>query len=275
MKANYKNIIFYILLSFITSSCEDVIEVDVPSSSPKLVIEASINWFRNFNGISQNIKLSLTAPFFNNDILPANAATVIITDGSNNIYNFIEDGNTGIYWNNSFNPVINQTYNLSVTYNGETYQANETLKSVSSITRVEQKNNGGFSGDEIELKAYYTDPEDEENYYLFEFINVKTGAIDLEVYDDEFTNGNEIFGFYSEEDLESGDEIDIRIYGVSERFYEFMFILLQQNDEDGGDPFEVQPATIRGNCVNTTNPENFPLGFFRVSQADAFNYFIE
>ncbi|GAA4269680.1 DUF4249 domain-containing protein [Hyunsoonleella aestuarii] len=275
MKANYKNIIFYILLSFITSSCEDVIEVDVPSSSPKLVIEASINWFRNFNGISQNIKLSLTAPFFNNDIPPANGATVIITDGSNNIYNFIEDGNTGIYWNNSFNPVINQTYNLSVTYNGETYQANETLKSVSSITRVEQKNNGGFSGDEIELKAYYTDPEDEENYYLFEFINVKTGAIDLEVYDDEFTNGNEIFGFYSEEDLESGDEIDIRIYGVSERFYEFMFILLQQNDEDGGDPFEVQPATIRGNCVNTTNPENFPLGFFRVSQADAFNYFIE
>ena len=275
MKANYKNIIFYILLSFITSSCEDVIEVDVPSSSPKLVIEASINWFRNFNGISQNIKLSLTAPFFNNDIPPANGATVIITDGSNNIYNFIEDGNTGIYWNNSFNPVINQTYNLSVTYNGETYQANETLKSVSSITRVEQKNNGGFSGDEIELKAYYTDPEDEENYYLFEFINVKTGAIDLEVYDDEFTNGNEIFGFYSEEDLESGDEIDIRIYGVSERFYEFMFILLQQNDEDGGDPFEVQPATIRGNCVNKTNPENFPLGFFRVSQADAFNYFIE
>lgn len=275
MKANYKNIIFYILLSFITSSCEDVIDVDVPSSSPKLVIEASINWFRNFNGISQNIKLSLTAPFFNNDILPANGATVIITDGSNNIYNFIEDGNTGIYWNNSFNPVINQTYNLSVTYNGETYQANETLKSVSSITRVEQKNNGGFSGDEIELKAYYTDPEDEENYYLFEFINVKTGAIDLEVYDDEFTNGNEIFGFYSEEDLESGDEIDIRIYGISERFYEFMFILLQQNDEDGGDPFEVQPATIRGNCVNTTNPENFPLGFFRVSQADAFNYFIE
>ena len=275
MKANYKNIIFYILLSFITSSCEDVIEVDVPSSSPKLVIEASINWFRNFNGISQNIKLSLTAPFFNNDIPPANGATVIITDGSNNIYNFIEDGNTGIYWNNSFNPVINQTYNLPVTYNGETYQANETLKSVSSITRVEQKNNGGFSGDEIELKAYYIDPEDEENYYLFEFINVKTGTIDLEVYDDEFTNGNEIFGFYSEEDLESGDEIDIRIYGVSERFYEFMFILLQQNDEDGGDPFEVQPATIRGNCVNTTKPDNFPLGFFRVSQADAFNYFIE
>jgi hypothetical protein len=275
MKANYKNIILYILISFFTSSCEDVIDVDVPSSPPKLVIEASINWFRNFNGISQSIKLSLTAPFFNNDIPPANGATVIITDGSNNIYNFIEDGSTGIYRNNSFNPEINQTYNLSVTYNGETYEATETLKSVSPITRVEQKNDGGFSGDEIELKAYYTDPEDEENHYLFEFINVKTGTIDLEVYDDEFTNGNEIFGFYSEEDLESGDEIDIRIYGVSERFYEFMFILLQQNDEDGGDPFEVQPATIRGNCVNTTNPDNFPLGFFRVSQADGFNYFIE
>ena len=275
MKGNFNNIFRVLLLSLIIFSCEDVIDVDVPSSEPKLVIEASLNWFQGSSGTSQNIKLSLTAPFFDETIPPANGATVIVTDESNNVYNFIENGNTGVYSSSTFSPQLDETYNLSVTYEGETYIASETLKPVSLITRVEQENDGGFSGDETELKAYYTDPEDEENYYFFEFINLKTGIIDLEVYDDEFTNGNEIFGFYSEEDLEQGDLIDIRIYGVSERFYEYMFILLQQNDEDGGDPFEVQPATIRGNCINITNPDNFPLGYFRISEADEFNYTIQ
>ena len=73
----------------------------------------------------------------------------------------------------------------------------------------------------------------QKTYYFFEFISDLTHVPTLEVYEDRFTNGNQIFGFYSEEDLESGDNVTIRNYGVSERFYEFMFILLQQGSEDG------------------------------------------
>jgi len=54
-----------------------------------------------------------------------------------------------------------------------------------------------------------------------------------------------------------------------------MFLLLQQVFEAGGGPFEVQPATVRGNCVNITNPDNFPFGYFRASQATEFIYIIE
>jgi hypothetical protein len=75
--------------------------------------------------------------------------------------------------------------------------------------------------------------------------------------------------------LTSGNEIIIRNYGVSERFYEFMFILLLQNSQDGGGPFETQPATVRGNCINQTNPNNYPLGYFRLSEADEFTYIVE
>ena len=45
-----------------------------------------------------------------------------------------------------------------------------------------------------------------------------------------------------------------------------MFILLQQNNDSGGGPFETKPASVRGNCVNQTNPQNFPLGYFRLSE---------
>ncbi|MDU8887340.1 DUF4249 family protein [Yeosuana sp. MJ-SS3] len=267
--------IIYLLLIFLCFSCEDQIDVDLNEAAPRLVIDASINWVKGTAGNEQSIKLSLSAPYFNTSVPPANNAVVEITDSSNNTFVFIEDNNTGMYQNSTFIPIIDETYTLNIVYNGDAYKATETLKSVSSIEYVEQINDGGFSGEEMELKVYYTDPEDEENYYFFEFISDVTAIPSLEVYEDRFTNGNQVFGFYTEEDLEAGDEVVIRNNGVSKQFYEFMFVLLQQNSEDGGGPFETQPATVRGNCINITNPDNFPFGYFRLSETDEFVYTIE
>lgn len=268
-----KHIFLLCLLALL--SCEDVINVDLKTANPKLVIDASINWKKGTDGSSQSIKLSLTAPFFDNEIPPANGAIVIITDSNNNTFNFIEDGNSGIYRNTNFIPEINGTYSLTINYNSEIYKATETLKSVVPIDFVEQKNDGGFSSNEIELKAFYTDPGNIDNYYLFEYLVVNHNTLSLEVYDDEFTDGNQIFAFYSDEEIGEGDEIIIKVHGISQRSFEFLTLLLQQTDDESGDPFETQPATVRGNCVNQTNPENFPLGYFRLSETDEFIYIVE
>lgn len=260
---------------FLLFNCEDVIDVDLNESEPRLVIEASINWFKGTTGNVQTIKLSLSAPFFEEQVPPANGAVVQIEDINSNIYNFTEVGNTGIYTNTNFLPVLDQEYTLSIIYNEEVYTATETLKSVVPIEFVEQINDGGFSGEDIELKAFYTDPADIENYYFFEFLSDISVVPSLEVYEDRFTDGNQIFGFYTEEDLEPGDNVTIRNYGVSEEFYEYMFILLQQGSEENGGPFETQPATVRGNCINLTNPENFPFGYFRLSEVDEVIYTIQ
>jgi hypothetical protein len=270
-----KRLFIIILVFSFCTNCEDVIDVDLNETEPRLVIEASINWFKNTTGNEQSIKLSLSAPFFGDEIPPANGAIVQITDSNNNSFSFIEDGTTGIYRNINFTPITEETYTLSITYEGETYTGTEILKPVVPIDYVEQINDGGFTGDDIELKAFYTDPADIENHYLFEFTSNIPVVPSLEVYDDIFTDGNQIFGFYTEEELESGDIVTIRNYGVSDRFYEFMFILLQQGSDDSGGPFETQPATVRGNCINTTNPDNFPFGYFRLSEVDEVIYTIE
>ncbi len=256
-------------------SCEDVIEVELNEAEPRLVIEASINWLKNTTGNEQEIKLSLSAPFFDDEIPPANGATVSITDSDNTVFNFIEDTNSGIYQNSNFIPVINGTYSLNIVYEGEIYAATETLKSVVPIDFIEQNNDGGFSGEDIELKAFYTDPVDEENYYFFEFLSDLTPVPTLEVYEDRFTNGNQIFGFYSEEDITAGNVVRIRNYGASESFYAFMFLLLQQGSQESGGPFETQPSSVRGNCINETNPDNFPFGYFRLSEVDEVLYTIQ
>ncbi|MBU2930082.1 DUF4249 domain-containing protein [Winogradskyella psychrotolerans] len=270
-----KKIIYISFLLALFTNCEDVIDVELNNAEPRLVIEASINYFKNTTGNEQSIKLTLSAPFFDDTIPPANSATVQISDTNGNIFNFIEIDNTGIYYNNTFIPVLDAEYTLVINYEDEIYTATETLTTVVPIDYVEQNNEGGFSGEDIELKAYYTDPEGINNYYFFEFISDIPVVPTLSVYDDTFTDGNEIFGFYTEEDLESGDSVTIRNYGVSSQFYDFMFILLQQGGDSGGGPFETQPATVRGNCINTTNPENFPYGYFRLSEVDELIYIVE
>lgn len=267
-----KKIIYLIILIF-AYSCEDVIDLELPTSEPKLVIDASIDWLKGTSGNEQSIKLSLTTGFYEIEVPPANNASVIITDNNNNSFEFIEDGNSGIYNNNSFLPEIESEYNLTIIYNGQTYVATETLKSVSEITRVEQNLEGGFTGEETEIKAFFNDPVEEENYYFFEFTPSLPVTPTLDTFEDEFVNGNEIFGLYIEEDLDSGQSVTIRNHGVSERFFEFMFLLLQQTESDG--PFATQPATVRGNCINQTNPDNYPLGYFRLSEVVELVYTVE
>jgi hypothetical protein len=264
----------YILILLLIVSCEESIRVDLNNESPRLVIDASINWLKGTSGSNQSIKLSLSAPYFNDEILPANNATVAISNSNNDIFIFNENGTSGIYSNNNFVPQIDEIYTIVIEYNNEIYSGIEALKSVVPFDFVEQTESGGFTGEDIEIKAYYTDPESEENYYFFEFDSSILEIPTLEVYKDEFTNGNQIFGYYSDDDLTTNDVVTIRNYGVSDRFYNFMFVILQQNSEEGGGPFETQPATVRGNCINTTNPDNYPLGYFRLSEVDEIVYTI-
>ncbi|MFK7831650.1 MAG: DUF4249 domain-containing protein [Winogradskyella sp.] len=270
-----KKIIYIVFLCSLFYTCEDVIDVELNEAEPRLVIDASINWFKDTTGNQQSIKLTLSAPFFDATVPAANDAIVNITDSNGTVFNFIEVLDTGIYTTNNFTPVIDEAYTLNIIYNGENYTATETLRSVVPIDFVEQNNDGGFTGDQIELKAFYTDPANIDNYYFFEFLTDISLTPELDVFDDTFTDGNQIFGFFSDEDLESGNEVTIRNYGISEQFYEFMFVLLQQGSEGGGGPFETQPATVRGNCINTTNASNFPFGYFRLSEVDELVYVVE
>lgn len=274
MKSTLKKIAHF-SIALLMVSCEDVIEVNLPNLPPKLVIEASLNWFKGTTGNFQKIQLTLSAPYFDTEVPPATNAQVSVTDSNNNTFVFTENQNTGVYITTDFIPKLNEEYTLHIVYQNETYTGKEVLKPVTPITRVEQENNKGFSGDETELKAYYSDPENEKNFYFFEFVNNRLSMVDLEIYNDEFTNGNEIFGYYSRDDLNTGDEIIIKNYGVSERFYQYLFLLLQQKPDATGSPFETQPASIRGNCINVTNKDNYPLGYFRVSEAHQFVYTIQ
>ena len=42
--------------------------------------------------------------------------------------------------------------------------------------------------------------------------------------------------------------------------------ITELSDGGGNGPFNTVPFQLRGNIVNITNPENFPFGYFRISE---------
>ena len=267
---------FLCVLAFAFTGCEDVIDVNLNTAKPKLVIDASIQWAKGTTGSDQTIRLTTTTGYFDSTIPTVSGADVYITNSDNAKFTFTENTpNTGIYACDNFTPEIDKEYTLTVVLNGETYTASETLKSVAPITRIEQKNEGGFSGTDIQVKTFFNDPADEENYYLFQY---KTNISIIPSYDatnDEFFNGNEFFGLYSNKDLKPGNELNIKIYGISERYFDYMSKLINIAGNTSGSPFSTPPATVRGNITNQTNAKNYALGYFTLSETDFRNYLIE
>lgn len=261
----------YCGMIMLLTACEDVVQIDLDESEPKLVIEASILWEKGSSGNTQNIIISKTSPFYESGRNAVDNAQVRLISSENEVFPFVSSGD-GMYTATNFNPVINREYKLVVDYDGSLYEATEVLKSVVGLDSVVQSRAGGFSGEDYEIKAYYQDPAETEDFYLFKF---KNELSNLEIYEDEFTNGNSIFGYYSDEDIEAGDEIGIQIQGISEDYYQYLYILRSQVGNNQGGPFETMPATVKGNIINKTQPENFPFGYFRLSEVDKLNYTVQ
>lgn len=268
-----KKCFFLILLSVIFVSCEDVIDVDLNEAEERLVIEASLFKQKGFTGSNQQIRITKTRGFFEDSLTTVEDAVVSVTKDNGQVFVFPHD-TAGYYRASDFNVELLEKYHLKVEVDDEIYSAEETFIPVSRIDSITQRDDAGFSGEEIELKAYYTDPAGEENFYLFSFIVNFIEFPTTEIFDDEFFDGNTIFALYQEEDLEPGDEVIIQNFGMSEQFYNYMFILLSQIGDAGG-PFQTQPATVRGNIINETNPDNFPYGYFSLSESDQFTYTVE
>lgn len=267
--------IFFLLLLVFTNSCEEKVDIPLDTAPPRLVIDAAIKWTKGTIGNEQKIKLSTTTNFYSNVIPTISGAVVFITDADGTVFNFIETTGTGEYICSDFNPVLNGDYVLTVIHNGETYTATETLKPVNPIDSIQQINDSGFTGDDIIIKVFFTDNGTRDDFYLFKFKSTDKPMPSYGVEKDEFFQGNQIFGIYADENLEAGQNLEISINGISERYYNYMNILLSISGGNAGSPFSSPPAKVRGNIINTTNDDNYALGYFSLAEVDTVNYIIE
>ncbi|WP_282787325.1 DUF4249 domain-containing protein [Flavobacterium croceum] len=269
-----KNILSLFLLSILLWSCEDKVNIDLENASPKLVIDANILWNKGTSGATQSIKISTTGNYYSNTTPKVSGAIVTVTSGAN-VFNFLEViPNSGEYVCTNFVPVVNQNYTLNVNYQGQNYTATEKLLATPTITHVEKTVVSVFGKDVIQLKAFFNDNGNENNFYLVGVKNPLYQIPEYGVLKDEFFQGNEMFGFYADENLVIGLDMKFTIQGISERYYNYMNKLLSVSGNSGGSPFATPPASVRGNIVNQNDTNNYPLGYFHISEQDTKNYII-
>lgn len=268
-------LLIVLFIAILFSSCEEVVDVDLDTAPAKLVIEAAINWQKGTTGKQQVIKLSTTTGYFDTVIPTVSGATVFIKNSQNEQYNFVEIPKTGKYACTNFHPVINETYTLTVINSGTTYTATEVLKSVAPITRIEQNDKGGITGDEIEIRAFYNDPPDADNFYLYKYVYSNKITSTYYVAEDKFFQGNEYFSKSGDDDLKIGNEVEVTHYGISKQYYNYMSILVSIAGSNVGGPFQSPPATVKGNIMNNTDKANYPLGYFSLSEIDTRKYTIQ
>ncbi len=267
-----------IIISF--SSCEDVIEIDLPEDDARIAIDALIRLDTTEAFTTVSIKASLTSGFFN-EVTPAEISNVAIINGTyvpTSALDFnvvpLNEVSPGVYeGSKQTNFFTEGEITLAFTHEDQSYIALTRFVPSAPITKLEQGTQTLFSGDETELIIAFDDAPNRDDFYL-----VDLDFDEFLVTEDEFYQGQKFeFSYFYDEGVDPGQEVNIGLLGVDESFFNYMNQLIVQAGGDQG-PFQTPAATVRGNIINVTNidnintfdnvedPNNFALGYFAVVQ---------
>jgi len=272
----YKIAVLIAIIIFI-SSCEDVIDVDLPENEPRLVIDALIRVDTTQPTTLVQVKVSETSAFFD-ATAPASLQQITMSNldnpgGDNQVLNEEIPG-SGIY-SESFptEELIRDRWFLQLDFEDRFFVAEAKFNPSVPIDNLRFGDGGGFSGDDTELIISYTDNGEREDFYLFDF-----DFGNFFPSEDEFYNGQAFeFSYFYDDEFDPGTELEISILGIDQEFFNYMDLLIEQS-EGGFGPFETPSLTVRGNFINATNidndnnfdnvddPNNYALGYFAIVQ---------
>lgn len=251
----YKTVLVLFGLVLLLASCEDVIEVELDSIPPKMVIEGSINDLDS----QVRIKLSTTSDYFKPGENPAvSDAYVTITDEHGHTTAF-EETAPGVFLSNSFLGIANTTYTLEVMAGEEYYEADCTMPErvdIDSMSFEPAPVYMDFEENAFQVSCYFQDPEKIDNYYRIKAY-VKgdeiTGDRSKVVFNDDFVEGNVITIPWDSEGFLALDTVVVELQTLDLATYDYYRTLFPILEGGLGSPNPADPET---------NLSNDALGYF-------------
>lgn len=264
-----KNIvsILVLLTLFTSTSCEKVIDLKIEDSEKKVVIEAEL-----YNGTNQ-FEVIVSQSSFYNDLesnTPIENATVTLTDNQGVSTN-IPHASSGIY-SELISASAGVTYTLTVTIDGETYQASSSMQAgipITSLTTeyVAEPPFGGNPGTRVHYQ--FTDPAGTENFYRKKFY-VQNAPMnspsDLAYFNDNLSDGQDASRLVSRKLFQSGQTVRVELIHIDEDTYNYLFTL---GDIIGS---SYTPSAAPSNPI--TNWSNGALGVFSTYNSDTMSIVI-
>jgi hypothetical protein len=252
------------------TACEEVIEVDVPENTVKLVVEGAVTTEAD----SSFVRLTKSVAYFdNNSTTPfvTNATVLVNNDTFYHVANGMYKPNAG------YTGVTGQVYNLKILSEGKSYTSSAildpmfTIDSVISVYKPEE----GFldAGYTVKYTGIDERPRIKYTYFRFGFKNEadtkwKDSIFDFRVL---FDNRNSVINSPYEFELpflrlQPNDSVLMIFRSVDEPVYKYL-LALDARSNGGGGPFSTPPANlpsnIRGNDV---------LGIFMACDVKRYRY---
>ncbi|GAB2548642.1 DUF4249 domain-containing protein [Spirosoma aerophilum] len=155
------------------NGCTTVIDAKLDTGPTQLSVDGTLT---DLPG-PQTIRLTQTAAYFDNSPpTPATSATVTVSDNTGKTYPFTDPDNDGYYvWQPSAKDTlgrVGRTYQLTIAYQGETYQANTKMNRVPPIDSIifTKRKLSPFSQTEgYRAELYATDIPGATDYYRIRF----------------------------------------------------------------------------------------------------------
>jgi len=241
------------------TSCEEVIELDLKTTGPKLVIEAHFTDSLQIQTVNVNKSVNFEA---DNKMTPVSGAVVILTSDIGVIASYLEVKPGHYATINPVKGVAGIKYTLTVVENNKTYIAVSQMPNPVKIESLGQTELTFFGTTNKFVQLFYSDLAGVPNFYNNRiYVNgVKRNQFFLE--SDRFNDGKRVVNtlFNQEPDLVTGDKVKVEFLGIDEKVYRYLFSIAQISGE-GGPP--VSPADP------DTNFSNGALGYFSSSAITA------
>lgn len=282
-----KKYLYITFIFMITLSCtQEVVLDDILNTTPRLVIEANIDWNKNDDELSktQTIKLTKSTSYYSQDYPIVTNANITVTNSSNiSMGTFVYDASQQLYVSENFDkPVVGETYYLKIEVDGQTYTANDTYTSIVNPNHIIQTVNRDFDPENgfIQLDFNIDNEIGVDNYYLFKIeppsnISVlpEYSSADDSLLSEEPGKNNYDFA-YLDEELAPGDLLKITTYGISKPYNDYLIKIFLNIEEGSFGPFSTAPATIRGNILNETDQSNRAFGYFSINEFSYIEYIV-
>ena len=284
----FTNQIYILLLvCFIISACEDVVDIELDEFEPELVFDA---WVTDMDE-PQVITLSQTQNFFNADETPRiNEAVVNLTrdDGVVFPFAFTENGRY-VYdpASNGILGVVGNSFELNVDIGGVSFCASSTINRVPVIDSigVEFREEDLFSDEGFFTQFFARDFVGQgDAYWIQTFKNgeFRNNPRELNIaFDAGFDGGSGVDGIvfispirelinpmdenFAPIPWEPTDTARVEIHSISQDAFQFLEIARDQITNGDNGIFALPVANTRSNILNCTSEEALVIGFFNVA----------
>lgn len=218
-------ILFPIATILLMASCQKVIDVDLNSATPRIVIEAALQE----NTVGFTVHITQTGNYFGTDQPKTiNTATVTLKKGTDNPITLANEGN-GIYTAASYVAEKGKSYLLTVIVDGTTYEATSYLPVPVPLDELvvqvsDQPSFGSPQADSFQVFCHFQEPLAEANFYRIKTIvnDIPSNkGENLLVLEDRLTNGNYIRIPVFTETYKLNDKVEVELVSMDAKMYDY------------------------------------------------------